>query len=115
MAISFACQNIDFKDVIMCSFSLNKTEYALLIFLLGQQGRLSATSIGKHLNKDRTTVQKAIKKLVDTQLVSKYQINLESGGYTFVYAVKEKEELRRRILQIVQAWSDNVVAAVKSW
>lgn len=113
--ISFSCKNIDFKELIMCSFNLNKTEYTLLLFLLTQQDSLSATQIGEMTKKDRTTIQKAIKKLFEKELVLKHQVNLESGGYTFVYKVKNRDYLRQTILEIVDVWHKKVVESVNKW
>ena len=113
--ISFSCKHIDFKDLVMCSFELNKTEYNLLMFLLSQQDSLSATQIGEMTQKDRTTIQKAIKKLFAKQLVLKHQVNLETGGYTFVYRVKDRAYIRGTILDIVNSWHKQVVESVSQW
>ena len=114
-SVSFSCHHINFKDLVMCSFSLNKTEYNLLLFLLNQQDSLSATQIGEVMKKDRTTIQKAIKKLFGKQLVLKHQVNLDTGGYTFVYKVKDREYIRKTILDIVNVWYANVVESVSKW
>jgi len=115
MSMSFACKRIDFKDIVMCSFDLNKTEYALFLFLIKQKESLSASDIGEKLHKDRTTVQKAVKRLVEKNLVAKHQINLDAGGYTFVYGIKNKEELRQMILHIVNSWHKNVLESIQKW
>ncbi len=115
MSLSFACKRIDFQDIVMCSFDLNKTEYHLVLFLLQQKKSLSASDIGKRLQKDRTTVQKAMKHLAEKHLVKKHQINLQTGGYTFVYAIQNKEELRQRIITIVSSWQKKVLDSIKKW
>ncbi|MCA9478697.1 MAG: HTH domain-containing protein [Nanoarchaeota archaeon] len=113
--ISFSCHHIDFKDLVMCSFDLNKTEYNLLLFLLSQHDSLSATQIGEMTKKDRTTIQKAIKKLFEKDLVLKHQVNLDTGGYTFVYKVKNRDYIRQTILEIINKWHAQVVESVKKW
>jgi len=113
--VSFACKQIDLKDILMCSFNLNKTEYNLLLFLMNQKESLCASSIGKLVKKDRTTIQKAIKHLLEVDLVHKHQINLDQGGYVFVYRIKDKEYLRTRITRIVSDWYSAVLNEVKNW
>lgn len=113
--IDFACKQIDLKDLLSCSFGLNKTEYNLLLFLLEQQDSLCVSTIGEMSGKDRTTVQKAIKKLVNQGLVEKHQVNLQTGGYTFVYKVKDKEFLKEKILEIVEHWHRGVIASIREW
>ncbi|MGM5480416.1 MAG: helix-turn-helix domain-containing protein [Nanobdellota archaeon] len=115
MALSFACKQIDFKDIIMCSFSLNKTEYNLFIFLLSQDDPVCTSTIGEMTGKDRTTIQKAIKGLVSKDLVYKHQVNLDSGGYTFVYSIKDKNELKQKLLDIVNRWHESVVKYINKW
>lgn len=115
MNLSFACKQIDLKDILMCSFELNKTEYALMLFLLNQNESLCASTIGEMTKKDRTTIQKAVKKLVSKGIVAKHQVNLDGGGYTFVYSIKNKDFLRSQVLDIVNGWHKNVVSAVQGW
>ena len=113
--ISFSCKQIDFKDLVMCSFALNKTEYNLLLFLIQHDSSMSASKIGHLTGKDRTTIQKAIKKLNEKGLVQKHQINLDTGGYTFVYKVKNRDYLRQTMLEIVNTWYEKVIDTIKQW
>ena len=99
----------------MCSFELNKTEYNLFTFLLSQEDPLCTSTIGELTEKDRTTIQKAIKKLVSKDLVNKHQVNLDSGGYTFVYSIKNKQFIKQTMLEIVDKWHRAVVDQIKSW
>lgn len=115
MTISFACQTIDFKDLLRCSFDLNKTEYILFKYLITQDDSLSVSAIGQATGKDRTTVQKAMKKLIQQNIVHKHQVNLDHGGYTFVYAIRDKEFLRRRMLSVVENWYNQVLQEINQW
>lgn len=100
--ISFACQDIEFKDLLRCSFELSKTEYNILMFLLKTEKSYTAEKLGGLLHVDRTTVQKSIKKLADKDLVFRQQENLGKGGYTFHYEIKNKQEIKQRMEKIVE-------------
>lgn len=113
--ISFACKKVDIKDIIQCSFSLSKTEYLLLDFFQKQNDNLTTIDIAKKLNKDRTTIQKAIKSLHEKDIVDKRQINLESGGYMYVYKIKDRTLLKNEILKIIDKWDAQVRKAVNDW
>ncbi len=115
MALSFACNHIDFKDLLTCSFDLNKTEYMLFRFLLDQEESLSVQQIGELTSRDRTTVQKAMKQLLAQDLVHKHQVNLEQGGYAFVYAIKDKAVVKQKMLSIVKQWYEQVVEEITKW
>ena len=99
----------------MCSFSLNKTEYNLFTFLLTQDEPLCTSTIGEMTGKDRTTIQKAVKKLVSQDLINKHQVNLDTGGYTFVYSIKNKQFIKQTMLDIVNKWHSAVVDEIKKW
>jgi len=113
--ISFACQDIEFKDLLRCSFELNKTEYNVFMFLLKTDKFFHASKIGDIMKLDRTTVQKAIKKLAEKDLVFRQQENLNKGGYLFHYRIKNKEDIKQRMLKIVENWHDEVVKEIKKW
>ncbi len=113
--ISFACKTINFDDLIRCSFNLNKTEYFLFLFLLTKKEPLSVSSIAEELKKDRTTIQKAMKQLQESNLVIKYQINLEGGGYSFVYKIKNKSQIKEKLISIVTGWTNQVKNYIQDW
>ncbi len=113
--ISFACKSINLQDIVLCSFGITKTEYLVLTNLLKQKKFLSINEISKKMSLERSTVQKAIAKLVLKELVERRQTNLTSGGYRFIYAVIDQETIKKRIRNIVDGWHKNVVKAVNNW
>ncbi len=113
--LSFACKIIDIEDIIRCSFDLNKTEYLVLIFLLRHKSEYSTSDIASKLNKDRTTVQKAIKSLIEKDLIFRRQINLSSGGYVYYYSIKDKEKLKKRVLTLIDNWADSAKRTIINW
>ena len=113
--ISFACQDIEFSDLLRCSFELNKTEYNVMMFLLRLDKEFTATNLAKSMHLDRTTVQKAVKKLAEKDLVFRQQRNLDKGGYMFFYSIKNKEIIKDRMQDIVEKWHDQVKKEISKW
>ena len=113
--ISFACRDIEFKDLLRCSFELSKTEYNVMMFLLTTEKSFDAERIAENMGLDRTTVQKAIKRLAEKEIVFRQQKNLEKGGYTFEYRIKNKAEIKQRMEKIVEKWHDNVIGEIQKW
>lgn len=113
--ITFACQDIEFSDLLRCSFELNKTEYNVMMFLLKTEKAHTAANIGKMMRLDRTTVQKAIKCLTEKELVIRLQDNLKKGGYTFFYKIKDKESIKSRMAKLVNDWHDAVIKEINHW
>ncbi|MCM2325103.1 MAG: MarR family transcriptional regulator [Candidatus Woesearchaeota archaeon] len=113
--ITFACQDIEFSDLLRCSFNLNKTQYNVMMFLLRTDKPCTATVLGEKMKLDRTTVQKAVKLLAEKELILRYQDNLDSGGYTFYYKIKDKDMIKQRMLNIVDKWHEEVRKEIDKW
>lgn len=113
--ITFACKEIDLKDLLVCSFSLNKTSYKVLLQLLKETEAVSAEDLAAHVQLDRTTVQKALKALITRNLASRKQMNLDTGGYQYFYKVDNKEELKRKMLGLIGEWTRKVEDEIKKW
>lgn len=54
----------------------------------------------KAASKDRTTIQRAVKRLFEKELIKRRQLNLEKGGYQFIYSSKPKSELKEKVFKI---------------
>jgi len=113
--ISFACMKIELKNLIKCSFELNKTDYDIFIFLISKEKSMNANEIAGQIGLDRTTVQKSIKRLTEKELVLRIQKNLAKGGYIFVYSIKDKKLIKERMSEIVKKWHDNVQKEISRW
>lgn len=113
--ISFACMKIELKNLIKCSFELNKTDYDIFIFLISKEKSITANEIARQMHLDRTTVQKSIKRLTEKELVLRIQKNLKKGGYIFVYFIKDKKIIKERMSEIVKKWHDNVQKEISKW
>ncbi len=117
--LSFACKSVRFDDLLKCSFDLNKTDYEIFLFLLDrkyiQKSGMTVNEIAKHLKKERTVIQKSIKRLFEKNLIRRFQLNLEHGGYRFYYSVIDKKDVKNKMLKIINSWSSNVEAAITRW
>jgi len=113
--ISFACKEIELKDLIKCSFDLNKTDYVVFDFMMKEEKEFSINEVAEILKFERSSVQKAIQTLVSRDLIFRRQINLEQGGYKFVYSINDKENIKKRIEQIINGWHKKVKEAISSW
>ena len=110
--LTFSCKTISQEDLVRCAFDLNKTEYNVLVFLLKKNERRTATQISESMKLDRTTVQKAIKKLVEKGLVKRSQINLSGGGYTFFYKINNRDEIKEKMKNVTHKWYRRVEEAI---
>jgi predicted transcriptional regulator len=106
--VNFACKKISKEEIVRCSFALNKSSYNLLDFLLKQKNPLNISSISKKMNLERSSIQKAIPDLFEKDLISRKQKNIPSGGYVYFYLTKDREEIKKRIKNLVSSWYENI-------
>ncbi len=111
--ISFACKQITLPELIKCSFDLNKTDYKVFEFLLDNGKEFYINDLAAALDMDRSSVQKAIKNLVERDLVLRKQVNMEGGGYKFFYSINNKQLIKHRMEEIVDTWHNRVKEAIK--
>ena len=102
--ITFACKKIKQEDLIRCSFNINKTEYNVFMFVLKRNKSYIVSEIAKNMKLERTTVQKALKNLLDKKLIKRTQKNLSKGGYIFIYKINNKTEIKNKIKKIIYNW-----------
>jgi len=110
---SFACKGIKREELVKCSFRLNKTEFNLLMFLLREKQDLTVSEAAQKIGLKRTTVQKAIKTLLERKLVKRFQHNLPRGSYVFRYKVKNKQEIKQEMKQTVREWAQAVETEIE--
>jgi predicted transcriptional regulator len=112
--MEFACKKIDVQDIIACSLGLKKSEYKVFEALL-KSDHVTLKELSKQLELDRTTLQKVLKHFVNNDLVLRYQENLDNGGYVFVYKIKDKSILKKRINSAIDKWYDTAKHAIDKW
>jgi len=107
--IDFACKKFDLKEVIRCSLTLTKTEFKIVEYLIKNSNKKFTTQeISQKFNIGLSTSQKAINEINKKELIERNQKNLQKGGYIFVYFIKEKEILKKRILEIINNWYEKL-------
>jgi predicted transcriptional regulator len=115
MTLNFVCRLITLEQILHCSFGLNKTEISILKHLLSTKNEETIEEIMKEVSKDRTTVQRAVKRLFEKELIKRRQLNLGKGGYQFIYSSKPKSELKEKVFKIFHTFEENVGAEIQKW
>jgi len=112
--MDFGCKRIDPRDLIKCTFGLNKTELDLFLFLSKSNRCEPVQAISKHLGLDRTTIQKSLKRLLDSEVIERRQNNLDNGGYVFFYCVKKKPEIKQKMIEILDDWHKSATGEINT-
>lgn len=112
--IDFACQNIDLTQVVRCSLGLTRAEYRVLINALKTKN-FTVEKMSNKMGLDRTTIQKGLSKLLKKGLVERRQLNRDSGGYTYVYAAKDVETVKKKVKTTIRTWAKRTEKEVETW
>ncbi len=105
--VDWRCKKMDSKELIRCTFDLSKTELKIFLYLLKINSSIPSVDIAKEIDLDRTTIQKSLKKLLEKGIVDRRQNNLDNGGYVFLYSVKQKNQLKDQMKEIINEWKDS--------
>jgi predicted transcriptional regulator len=115
MPLNFVCRIISLEQILHCSFGLNKTEILILKHLLYSKEEETIEEVMKSIKRDRTTIQRSVKKLHERDLIKRRQLNLDKGGYVFIYSSKPKQELKDKVRKILHNFEDMVDAEIQKW
>lgn len=113
--INFACKKIPIEQIIKCAFNINTTDYLILKLLLNSKTELNTQHIKKKIYKDRTTIQKSIKNLLNLKLITRRQLNLSSGGFEYIYQIKDKKEIKELIYKNFKSWEKIILKTLENW
>ncbi len=113
--VEYLCKRFDFESMIKCTFNLSESEVKVLLTLMDCKSGECVNSVAKKLERDRSTIQKTILKLLDKGLVEKRKLNLEDGGYIFHYTPKSKPVIKKQMLNSIETWHSNVKKEILKW
>ena len=89
-------------------YGISETD-ALAYFTILEENTLTLKELSQKLSKDRTTAQKAIKKLVEKGLVYRRKINLIKGGIKYSYEAVPFSLVKEKMIEKVNNWQSAVV------
>ncbi len=114
--LNFACRTVTIEQLLKCSLSLSSTEMRLLRFLASSEGNeYEISELLEVAEKSRTTVQRALNRLEKKGLVRKRQINLDKGGYYYVYSSLSKSRIKDKISKSFEGFISAVRTAIERW
>lgn len=113
--IDFACKEFDIEEVVKCSLGLSKSEFRLLKYLIENDSQFTTEELAKKLSLDKSTIQRAVKKMHGKGLLSRGQINQSVGGYVFLYRIKNKQNIRKIVLDTVEGWMEVFRTQINKW
>jgi predicted transcriptional regulator len=99
------------KDIVKCMFKLSDFELAIYRRLV-KQGPMKADDLAPVLKRDRSTVYRALQKLVAAGLAFRDTKTIERGGYYHVYVAVEPAQLKAKLYRCADDWFENMKGAI---
>jgi len=89
------CRRLSFDDVLKCSLGLSKSEVRTMRAVLKMRQPFTVNGLAEKMGKDRSVVQRHLKKLGEKGILLRFQQNRDGGGYEFVYRTIDKKEMKK--------------------
>ena len=113
--IDFACKKFDLGEVIKCSLGLTKSEFRIVEHLMKMGGEFRSDELSSFLGLDKSTIQRSLKSLHQKGILFRGQENKAGGGYVYFYRLKDKEDLRQKIISIIHNWVSVFDEKIEKW
>lgn len=106
----FSTQNheLTIKDVMGCMYGLKSLETDVYLELI-RRGSMTIDDMVEKFDRDRSTIQRALKKLVMEGLIYREQKNIKNGGYYYIYHAAPFDDVKAFIKESVKEWSESVL------
>jgi predicted transcriptional regulator len=108
--------NSSLKDLFIYLYNLSPLEIDLLIFLIKKENKTnSLDDLTLSMNKDRSTVFRALQKLVNAGICVKETKTLKEGGIYHVYSALPKEMFRSETEKKVKELEESLHRILKKF
>jgi predicted transcriptional regulator len=100
------------RDVLKCLFGLGEFEMTVYKGLC-KLGTSRADELAPYLRRDKSTVYRALQKLVLASLVVKETDTLKRGGHFHRYTAVSPDEMREKLKICTDEWYESVKLAIE--
>ncbi|MCD6171957.1 MAG: ArsR family transcriptional regulator [Thermoplasmata archaeon] len=103
---------MDCREVMQCIFDISDGDIQIYKYLLGKE--MKADKIAEKFRKDRSTIQRSLKKLIECGLVKRQKKIIGRGGYYYTYTSITKEDAKNLIKVCLDDWYNDMTNAIKN-
>ncbi len=102
------------KDIVKCLYRLSDFELGIYKKLV-KQGPLRADDLAPVVKRDRSTVYRALQKLVSSGLAFRDTKSIARGGYYHEYTAVSPDALKAKLHKCADDWFDNMNIAIEDF
>ncbi|AHG02473.1 TrmB family transcriptional regulator [Halobacterium sp. DL1] len=104
----------DSGDILRCVFGLHERDVDTYLALRAT-GEASAGELADGLDRDRSTVARALTRLHEKDVTERHRVILDHGGEMFCYEAVPLPELKSRMHEELTAWADYVHGRIEEF
>jgi len=93
---------INFQDLMRCALDLSALDIDVYFRLL--DGETTVKEISNKLNRNRSTIQRALTNLINKGLATREPKTMKNGGYYFEYKAIPLEQVEKDLRERVKKW-----------
>ncbi|MFD1562322.1 helix-turn-helix domain-containing protein [Haloarchaeobius amylolyticus] len=91
-------------DLLECVHGLKELDRTVFRLLLDADEPQTVDDVADGIGRDRSTAYRSISRLLDTGFVTQEQQNYDTGGYYYVYRVREPDALAADMQRLLNDW-----------
>ncbi len=99
--------------ILACLLDLSPVDVQVFEYLDSKQDRSGdVQEVAEALGRDRSTVQRALQKLVSVEVAQRIKVPGRTRGYKYVYKLLPIGIIREKLIDIVQKWNTSLLKAI---
>jgi len=99
------------KDVVQDLFHLKNMEM-LTLCDLAKHGSSRMEDIAQRVGRDKSSIHRALQKLLACGLIYQTKHTLDRGGYFFVYETPSMDVMKKKLLRCADDWYQSVKSSI---
>lgn len=94
------------EHMLGCLYGLNEADIECYKYIV-EQGEIENELLADLVDKDHSTTNRSLSRLVDADLVEKETVSYEQGGYKYVYSCVDPSVVAGRMRRQIAEWLSN--------
>jgi len=97
-------QDMECEGLLECLYGLKSLDRDCYQVLIETEEPLTVDAIAERVDRERSTVYRAVQRLLKAGVVRKDQVNYDQGGYYHVYYPADPAEVTDRMQRMLNDW-----------
>ncbi|TQQ81524.1 helix-turn-helix domain-containing protein [Halonotius roseus] len=96
--------DMECEGLLECFHGLKELDKRCFQQLVDAETAVTIDELAEQVDRERSTVYRAVQRLLDAGLIDKEQINYDQGGYYHVYKPADPEVIREDMQRLLNDW-----------